>query len=111
MLNSVDAATAEQGQQYGEQLIAVVETEHREGAHPLELESDLLRSVVHELTEPYHCADSAASHSSTCSVVIGGVTVVLRECALQSFANVLWNFVALRSDRLDEATLSAFRGD
>ncbi len=108
---TLTASSADDGCKYAKELIAIVKAEHLEMAPPHEMRSDRLRSMVHELTEPYQCASTAAHYSSTCSVAVGRVTVVLREGALQAFANVLWQFVSRQTDELDEGTLAAFRGD
>lgn len=105
------ATTVEQGRKYAERLIRDTCAEYFGDRKPGETESDLLAFVLHDLTEPRLKADCAASHSSSCSIVIRGESVTLRGDAARAFADALWGFVSERADKIDEASLVAFRDE
>ena len=105
------ATTTEQGSQYAQRLIEDTWAEHFDDAHYTELENDLLDFVVHDLTDPYHKALHAEHHSlAECPVVIGGITVTLRDAAIGAFATTLFQFVAERQGKIGPTTLDSFCG-
>ena len=106
-----DATTAAEGRKYARRLIRDTLAKHFGDAGPTELEEDLLTFVAEDLLGPYWDATRAERRSSSCGLVIRGMTIVFRKDALQAFATAIWTFVSEHKDKVREATLEAFLGD
>lgn len=103
-------STDREGRHYADRLIASTTTEFREEMGEA-ISDDVPAFVVRTLTNPYHDAIAAEHSARPYRTVIDGVTVTFGDAALAAFTDTLWRFVSLNADRVDEATLAAFRGD